>query len=226
MPAPVILFDLDGTLADTAPDLTRALNHVLRGLGIAEVETDALRHIVGHGARRLIEQALAAHGQVPDEAGMKALVACFIDHYADNIAVESRPFPGVPETLARLKGAGARLAVCTNKFEHLSHRLLDAIGLDRYFDFVAGSDTFPVRKPDPGHLLLTLEKVSGDPGAAVMVGDSAVDVAAARAAGLPVVGVSFGYTDTPIADLAPDAVIDRFEALIPVLERWLGRLDG
>lgn len=221
--APVILFDLDGTLADTAPDLARALNHVLGALGLDGIAPETVRRTVGLGARRLIQEGLERRGRAADEAELRRLTGLFIDFYGDHIAVDSRPFPGVPETLARLREAGTRMAVVTNKFEHLSHRLLGALDLADYFDLVAGADTFPVRKPDPGHLLLALERLAGDPRRAVMVGDSAVDIAAARAAGLPVVGVTFGYTDTPVGELGADAVIDRFDALVPALERLLGR---
>lgn len=218
---PVILFDLDGTLVDTAPDLARALNHVLASAGAAQVSAADVRHMVGHGARKLIERGMAAGGRVPDSAETDALVARFLSFYGANIAVESCAFPDVEATLATLRAAGARLAVCTNKPENLSIDLLDKLNLTRFFDTIAGADTFPVRKPDPGHLLLTLERLQARTGPAVMVGDSETDIKAARAARLPVVAVTFGYTDRPVAVYSPDALIDRFDALIPSLTRLI-----
>lgn len=223
---PAILFDLDGTLADTAPDLAATLNVVLAAVGAGAVGVDDVRHMVGHGARRLIQRGLAANGRTPDEAELDRLSALFIAHYKDNIAVESRPFPGVETALRRLKNAGAKLAVCTNKFEALSIDLLRALDLYAYFDVVAGSDTFPVRKPDPGHLLMAVERLAGDPAHTVMVGDSETDVMAARAARIPIIGVTFGYTPTPIEAFRPDALISHFDALIPALRPFLGPLEG
>jgi len=221
---PVILFDLDGTLADTAPDLAATLNVVLSEIGAKPVAPDDVRHMVGHGARRLIENSLKACGRYPDDDALDRLTARFIVHYGEHIAVESCPFPGVEAALGALKRGGGKLAVCTNKTEALSVKLLRALDLGGYFDVIAGADTFPVRKPDPGHLLMAVERVAGDPSRAVMVGDSETDVRAARAAGLPIIGVTFGYTPTPIQEFEPDAVISHFDALIPALEPFLGRL--
>jgi phosphoglycolate phosphatase len=222
---PVILFDLDGTLADTAPDLAATLNVVLAEVGAQPVAADEVRHMVGHGARRLIENSLQARGRHLDDAALDRLTARFIAHYGEHIAVESRPFPGVETALGALKRGGGKLAVCTNKTEALSVKLLRALDLDGYFDAIAGADTFPVRKPDPGHLLMAVERVAGDPARAVMVGDSETDVRAARAAGIPIIGVTFGYTPTPIEAFKPDAVISHFDALIPALEPFLGRFQ-
>ena len=224
--SPVILFDLDGTLADTAPDLAATLNVVLAEVGAKPVAIDDVRHMVGHGARRLIESSLDVDGHRLDAAELDRLAALFVAHYRDNIAVESRPFPGVENALRALKNAGAKLAVCTNKFEALSIDLLRALNLDAYFDVIAGSDTFPVRKPDPGHLLMAVDRLAGDPAHAVMVGDSETDVRAARAARIPIIGVTFGYTPTPIETFKPDALISHFDALIPALRPFLGRLEG
>ncbi|MDP2621663.1 MAG: phosphoglycolate phosphatase [Hyphomicrobiales bacterium] len=224
--SPVILFDLDGTLADTAPDLAATLNVVLAELGVEPIAVDDVRHMVGHGARRLIERRFEADGQRLDAAELDRLTARFIAHYSDNIAVGSRPFPGVETALGALKRGGSRLAVCTNKMEALAVKLLRALDLDAHFDVIAGGDTFPVCKPDPGHLLLAVERAGGDPACAVMVGDSETDIRAARAAGIPFIGVTFGYTPTPIETFKPDALIDHFDALIPALRPFLGRLDG
>lgn len=223
---PVILFDLDGTLADTAPDLAATLNVVLGEIGVESVAVDDVRHMVGHGARRLIERRFEADGHRADEAELDRLTARFIAHYRDNIAVGSRPFPGVDATLHSLKRDGRKLAVCTNKMEALAVKLLRALNLDAHFDVIAGGDTFPVHKPDPGHLLMAVARLGGDPARAVMVGDSETDVLAARAAGIPIIGVTFGYTPTPVETFKPDALIDRFDALIPALEPFLGPLRG
>jgi phosphoglycolate phosphatase len=205
-----IVFDLDGTLVDTAPDLTHALNEVLTRRGHAAVSAEAIRASVGLGARVMIEEALRRAGVTDD---VEAMLAEFLIHYEANIARESRPFPGAVAALEALASGGARLAVCTNKREYLSRRLLQALELEGYFGAVAGRDTFPVSKPDPGHLTGTIALAGGKPSRAVMVGDSAVDVGTAKAAGVPVILVSFGYAAGPLDGLDPDAMIDHFDAL-------------
>ena len=146
-------------------------------------------------------------------------VSRYLAHYADNLAVSSHPYPAVPETLAELARRGAGLAVCTNKQELYSRRLLEALGLAPSFRALAGRDTLPVMKPHPDHLLGAIRMAGGDPARAVMVGDSETDIRTARAASIPVVAVTFGYTDTPVTELSPDAVIDHYDALIPAIER-------
>lgn len=205
-----IVFDLDGTLVDTAPDLTNTLNHVLKARGYAPVPAAHVREAVGRGAQAMIEQALALSGA---QGEMDDMLAAFLVHYEANIAVESRLFPSALAALERLRAAGARLAVCTNKRERLSRLLLQALEIEHAFDAIAGRDTFPVSKPDPGHLLGAIEAAGGDPGRAVMVGDSAVDIQAARSAGVPSILVSFGYCPPPPQGLRADAVIDHFDAL-------------
>lgn len=226
LPAPTILFDLDGTIADTAPDLTSALNWVLKDIGARPVEAADVRCMIGMGARALIERGLNSAGRAYDDALLDELLERFLIYYGENIARETRPFPGAREALDELKGAGARMAVCTNKREHTSVQLLRALDLIDYFELVAGGDTFAVRKPDAGHLLQTLERIGAAAPRAIMVGDSETDVKAARAAGLPVVGVTFGYTDRHISEFAPDSIISHFDALVPELERLLGPLKG
>lgn len=220
-----IVFDLDGTLVDTAPDLGAALNHVLASEGRPPVpNTEVLHGMVGYGARALIERGMAASGALPPEREMQILLERFLSYYAANIANHSLPFPGVIETLAHFQSCDARLAVCTNKPAGLCRTLFAALDLGAYFPVILGGDSLQVRKPDPFHLLETIRQAGGDPGRAVMVGDSAADVDAARAAGVPVVAVSFGYTLTPVNTLGADVVIDRFHELIGVLPRLL-RLD-
>jgi phosphoglycolate phosphatase len=216
-----IVFDLDGTLVDTAPDLIRATNHILSGLGLEPVPGAELRPFVSLGSRRMIEHGLHLnHSNVGDDQ-LDLLWADFLDYYADNIAVESTPFPALESTLDALAGAGARFAVCTNKVEHLSVKLLAALGLAQRFGAICGRDTFPVCKPDPAHLTGAIAKAGGNPARAIMVGDSETDVATARAAGLPVIGVSFGYTDIPMRDLRPDELIDHYRDFEPALRRLL-----
>lgn len=223
-PAAALLFDLDGTLVDSAPDLTDALNHVLGRLGLAPIAEDAVRSMVGQGVMKLLERGLAAHGLSPAEIPVQPLFDAFLVHYGSHIADRSRPWPGVIETLEALAAAGHAMAICTNKLEGLSVALLDALDLTRFFPVVLGGDSLPYKKPDGRHLTVALARLGHPAGApAVMVGDSAADRDAATDAGLPVVLVSFGYTPVPAAELAPDALIDRFDALPAALAGLLDR---
>jgi len=205
-----IVFDIDGTLIDTAPDLTNALNHVLTAYGHQPVASEVVRAAAGRGARAMIEEALRLAGVEDD---VDRMLAGFLAHYEANIATMSRPFPGALNALDRLAACGARLAVCTNKRERLTRMLLEALEIEGYFAAVAGRDTFPVSKPDPGHLLDVIALAGGDPARALMVGDSAVDISAARSAKVPSILVSFGYVPPLPGDPRPDAVIDRFDEL-------------
>lgn len=216
LPYDAIVFDLDGTLVDTAPDLHRSLNHVLADAGLQPVALDDVRHMVGHGARRLVELGFAANGTT-GERDLEAGVQTFLAYYADHLADTSVPFPGAVDCLERLTAAGAVLGVCTNKAERYSTALLDALGLSRFFAAVVGGDSLPVRKPDGGHLTGTLDAMGAGGRRAVMIGDTTTDVAAARNAGVPVAAVSFGYTAGPAADLGADGVIDHFDGLETVL---------
>ena len=213
-----IVFDLDGMLVDTAPDLTNALNDALIRRGHRPIPQETIRQAVGFGARVMIEEALHRAGALED---IDAMLADFLVHYEANIAAESRPFPGAVASLDALAASGARLAVCTNKREHLSRKLLAELGLGGYFHGIAGRDTFSVSKPDPGHLTQVIALAGGAPTRAIMVGDSEVDIATATAARVPSIGVSFGYTPVPVRDLRPTAVIDHYHELVPALERVL-----
>ena len=208
-----IVFDLDGTLVDTAPDLINALNHVLRREGLAPIPLATARTMIGAGARKLIERGLEAEGRPVTLEDLTRLTADFIDYYAAHIAVESRPFDGLEKALDELQAQGYRLAVCTNKLEWLSNRLLDELGLTQRFAAICGADTFGVSKPDPAFLRQTVARAGGALNAAVMVGDAGTDVGVARRAGVPVIGVGFGYTDVPIAELEPDCVIQHMREL-------------
>jgi phosphoglycolate phosphatase len=212
-----VVFDLDGTLVDTAPDLVGATNHALADLGLAPVEARLLRPWISFGAQRMIVEALVHSGEKVPPGEVDRLLALFLGYYEENIARESRPYPGVVQAIQTLSAGGARLAVCTNKRESLSRSLLSALDLERHFHGLAGRDTFPVCKPHPDHLLGAVRLAGGVPGRSVMVGDSDVDITTAKAAGIPVVAVSFGYTATPVAELNPDRVIDHYDALLPAL---------
>jgi phosphoglycolate phosphatase len=215
-----IVFDLDGTLVDTAPDLVDAMNHALARLRLAPLSDDVVRPWISFGARRMLIEALALHGRQLPEGDVDRLLEDFLTYYEANIAKRSRPFPGVVEAIDALRERGARLAVCTNKREALSLCLLEALALKNRFAAIAGRDTFPVCKPHPDHLLGAIRLASGDRNRAVMIGDSAVDVATAKAARIPVVLVSFGYTDVPAEELGADALIECHTGLIAALEQF------
>ena len=217
-----IVFDLDGTLVDTAPDLSAATNHALGLVGLAPITIAQLHPFIGHGSKAMIDAGFRLHNVVPSADELTRLHDRFLEFYADNVAVGSRPFEGVPELLDTLLAAGARLAVCTNKVERLSKLLLRELILESKFAAIAGRDTFAMFKPAPGHLLGTIELVGGRPDKAVMVGDSEVDIATAAAANVPSIGVTFGYTPRPVAEFGPDAVIDHYREFPAALEKVLG----
>lgn len=220
-----IVFDLDGTLVDTAPDLTNALNQALAAHGYPSAAGEAVRASVAFGARAMIAEGLrqvGAHAEDRNEERIEAMLADFLDHYEANIAVESAPFPGALQAMEALQAAGARLAVCTNKREHLALHLLRNLKLADRFSAIAGRDTFAAAKPDPLHLTATIAAAGGDPARAVMVGDSDVDMRTAKAAGIPAVAVRFGYgSEASLAAIAPDSLIASYSALTPTLRRLL-----
>jgi phosphoglycolate phosphatase len=221
-----IAFDLDGTLVETAPDLIGSLNIVLGECKLPGLPLESARSIVGRGAKVMIQRGFAAAGAPLDEAEVPGLFNRFIDVYLGRIASESRPFPGVEAALDDLAAAGAKLAVCTNKRTDLTLALLDALQLTSRFHAIIGADQAPVAKPDKAHFLHTIAAAGGDPAYALMVGDSFNDVESARRAGAPTVLVSFGYTDTPAADLGAEAVIDHFDELPAVARKLLSALRG
>jgi phosphoglycolate phosphatase len=209
-----IVFDLDGTLIDTAPDLISTLNFTLAREGMPAVPYEEARKMIGGGARGMIEKALIADGRGDDKARfageLDRMFGDFVEHYAAHIADHSRPFPQLEAALDGLAAAGYRLAVCTNKLEWLSVRLLQTLNLTRYFAAICGQDTFGMQKPDPEVLRRTIVKAGGEPGRAIMVGDSGTDVRTARAASLPVIAVTFGYSEVPIESLQPDRLISSY----------------
>jgi phosphoglycolate phosphatase len=213
MQVATIIFDLDGTLVDTAPDLVETLNVVLRREGLPAIGYDEARLLVGGGARRMIKRGVANEGHTRTAADLDRMFNDFIAYYADHVADRSRPFPGVAEALDTLAARGCRLAVCTNKLEWLSVRLLRALGLADRFVAICGQDTFGILKPHPDALHRTLQRAGGTIHRAVMVGDSQTDIVTAQAAGMPIIAVDFGYTDVPVTELAPDRIISHFNAL-------------
>src|SRR3954462_12212307 len=212
-PSRTVVFDLDGTLVDTAPDLISALNFVLVREGLPAVPMKSARNLIGAGARKLIERGLELDGRQAGHADITRLTNDFIDHYAAHIADESRAFEGLEGALDDLAALGYRFAVCTNKLEWLCKRLLDQLGLSSRFSAICGADTFGVSKPDPGVLQQTIARAGGRLSSAIMVGDAGPDIGVARRAGIPVVGVSFGYTEVPIAELKPDRQISHMREL-------------
>jgi phosphoglycolate phosphatase len=214
---PVLVFDLDGTLAETAGDLMGTLNVILQREGLEPVPLENARMMLGAGGKALIARGFARAGRDLPPDKHQALFADFLAHYNAHIADNSWLFPGVIEALDRCAAAGYRLAVCTNKLEHSSHLLLGKLGIAKRFAFICGQDTFGVAKPDPRPLIETIAGAGGGPKNAIMVGDSRTDIDTARAAGIPVIAVDFGYTDAPVADLRPDRVISHFDELWDVV---------
>lgn len=205
-----VAFDLDGTLVETAPDLLRALGETLEHAGVPHGDLGSYRAFVGHGARALVERASAHVGVVHDAERLSDLTEHFVTRYAADIARYSRPYDGVEEALTLLAAEGAALTVCTNKRTGLSVQLLTELGLIGRFAAVVGADSVPARKPDPGHVAAAVAGAGGVIARSVMVGDSATDVAAARAAGVPSIAMTFGYSDVPVETLGADIVLSAF----------------
>src|ERR1700736_6371455 len=214
----IIVFDLDGTLVDTAPDLINALNYVLNRECLPAVPPHSARKAIGAGARRMIERGLELEGRSVSPDDLTRLTHDFVDHYAAHIADASRPFEGLEGALDDLSARGYRFAVCTNKLEWLSKLLLDQLGLSSRFAAICGADTFGVSKPDPAILRQTIVPAGGQLPPAILHGDAGPDIGVARRAGVPVIGVEFGYTEVPIADLKPDRLINHMRELPAAVE--------
>ena len=219
--SPLVIFDLDGTLVETGPDLVASLNHSIATIGLAPFEMEDVGHLVGQGARTMILRALDERGIGPSEDVVSALLASFLSYYEATMPGRSAPYPGLLQALDALTAEGMKLAVCTNKSETLARRLLEELDIARRFAAVTGGDTFPVRKPDPAHILGTIERAGADRDNCVMIGDSINDILAASGAGVGSVAVSFGYSDRPAAELGASVLIDRYEQLTPALVREL-----
>jgi phosphoglycolate phosphatase len=215
---PLLVFDLDGTLAETAGDLCATLNVILHREGLPPVALADARKMVGAGARALIRSGFQAAGQTIDEARLERLFGDYLTYYEAHIADESHLFDGVVAALDRFEAAGFAFAVCTNKVEQPSIRLLTALGVHDRFRAICGQDTFKdkganIAKPDPRFLFNTIAQAGGIPRRSIMVGDSRTDIDTAKAAGLPVIAVDFGYTDQHVSTFAPDIVIGHFDEL-------------
>lgn len=219
---PIVVFDLDGTLAETAPDIMRVLNVILVREGLSALPLERARELVGAGARALIERGFKVSGRPLDTETLERLFEDFLLIYAEDVASHSHLFDGVLGALDQLTAEGYLLAVCTNKPILHTRLILDHFGIAQRFAAVAGRDSFPFHKPDPRHLTLTIEAAGGDPARAVMIGDSRTDIATAKAAGIPTICVPFGYTDVPIETLEPDVVIQHFDALPAAVRQVLG----
>ena len=213
MTAPTIVFDLDGTLIDTAPDLVDTLNVVFAREGWPPVPYETARNTIGGGARMMIARGIAAEGIAVAPAKLDQLFADFIAHYTEHLADRSRPFPGLTDALDVLASGGCRFAVCTNKLERLSVLLLKQLKLADRFAAICGQDTFGIQKPDPEVLRRTVTAAGGSLPHAIMIGDSVTDIRTARAAGIPVIAVNFGYSERPVSELGPDRIISHFEQL-------------
>jgi phosphoglycolate phosphatase len=214
----MVVFDLDGTLVDSAPDLVDSLNVILGREGLAPLPLEVGRKFVGAGGRVLIRRGLAAAGREVADSRLEAMFAAFLAHYEDNLSARTVFYPGVEAALERLAASGHALAICTNKFERPARKLLRELGWEGRFGAIVGQDTFPVSKPNGAVLKLTIEKAGGHPARAIMVGDTVTDISAARDAGLPVIAVDFGYAPVPVADLNPDRIISHFNVLPEIVE--------
>lgn len=214
-----VIFDLDGTLVDTAPDLMGATNHILALMGRRAITMDEVRAFVGHGAKALIARGAVATGEPLDDASLSHYFAEFLRYYEAHIADHSQLFPGVEKLLSRLQDKQVKLGVCTNKLEGLSVRLLKEIGLAPYFGAVVGPDTIHIAKPDPAPYRETLRRLGAE--RSVMIGDSETDIKTGKAAGVPVFAVTFGYTPMPVETYNPDAVVSHYDELWPLIERAL-----
>ena len=217
-----VIFDLDGTLIDTAPDLTASANHILNAHGRRSVSVDEVRVMVGHGARKLIERGFERTGDAAPPEEMDGMFSRFLEYYMDNIAVHSALYPGMQKLLDRCQANGIAMAVCTNKPEALSVKLINTLGLAHYFGAITGPDTIGVAKPDPAPYMHTLKVIDTPVEHSVMIGDSATDIATAKAAGVPVIAVTFGYTDTHVSAFDPDYMVDHCDEIAPILERSFG----
>ena len=213
MIAPTIVYDLDGTLADTAEDLVATLNWLLARDGLKPLKVESAGSLVGAGARTMIARGFAAAGKSLDPEAIEALFADFLNYYNAHIVDRTRLYPGVDKALMTFALAGWRQAVCTNKIEGSAKLLITRLGIAERFAFICGQDTFGVGKPDPTPLLKTIAASGGASERAIMVGDSLTDIKTARAVGLPVVAVDFGYSDVPVGELGPDRVISHFDEL-------------
>lgn len=216
-----LIFDLDGTLVDTAPDLHAATNHVLGLINRSPISMVELRAFVGHGAMNLIERGVAATGEAVDQHTLKRLHKQFLEYYGDNISDHSVVFDGLLNVLDKAQVHGIKMGVCTNKVEHLSHKLLTDLNMRQRFGSLVGGDTLPVMKPDPSPLIEAATRLGVNPKNIMMVGDSETDIRTAQNAGVPVLAVSFGYTSQHVSAFDPTHIIDHYDEAWEIIERYL-----
>lgn len=216
---PTLVFDLDGTLAHTAPDLIATLNRICSPHGLNEVELSQVGQIVGHGAKAMIEQVFKINNTSLSEDLLEKLFDEFLSDYSTNIAVETQLFEEIGTLLPIFRDRGYILSVCTNKREDMARILLSQLGVDHYFSSVTGGNTFDFKKPDRRHLQETVKMAGGDTKTCIMIGDSATDIGAAKNAGVPSIAVTFGYSDVPVAELGSTAVISHFSELNSAVEQ-------
>ena len=219
MSSQTVVFDLDGTLIDTAPDIIRATNHVLEQAGYETVAAEFISPYISYGTRVMIAESVKHQGDTISETRLDGMFDQLIAYYGANIAVDSRPFPGLMEVLNTLRTRCINIAICTNKREDMARLLMQELGLTSYFKAITGRDTFPVCKPDPEHLFGAIRLAGGAPNRSVMVGDSTTDHATAKAANIPIIGVTFGYTDIPVIELDCEAVISHFDDFLAALDQ-------
>jgi len=224
--SPIVVFDLDGTLAHTAPDLLDSLNHALTRFDYEPVLPQALTNLVGQGARTLIERALAYQNIQPQEAMIDNLLTHFLTYYHDTMPGKTRYFDEADAVLDDLQSQGIRLAVCTNKTQVSAEHLLSFLEPKRRFAAICGGDRFAWRKPDPRHITATIAAAGGNIERAVMVGDSFADIEAARQVPIPVIGVDFGYSDVPVGELGADYVVSDFATIGKLCKKILLTGDG
>lgn len=215
---PIIVFDLDGTLAETAPDLIQALNEVLIPKGLPETKLSEVRELVGAGMKNLIERVLTKHSILYTEEDLELYFNELLDYYEKHICIHSSLYPGVKDALEQFKNASYTLAVCTNKPEKHSHILLKSLGIHDYFNAICGRDTFSFYKPDPRHLLETILKAGGHSTNAIMVGDSETDIVTAQKANIPVIAFPFGYSLEPVDRYKPTRIINSYDQLYKTVE--------
>jgi phosphoglycolate phosphatase len=216
-----LIFDLDGTLVDTAPDLHAATNHVLGLIDRKPISMAELRAFVGHGAMNLIERGVAATGDAVDQATLLELHKQFLDFYGDNVADHSVVFDGLLAVLDKAQASGLKMGVCTNKVEHLSLKLLTELNMMQKFGSLVGGDTLPVMKPDPTPLIEAATRLGVNPKNILMVGDSETDIRTAQNAGVPVLAVTFGYTSQHVSAFNPTHMIDHYDEAWPIIEKYI-----
>jgi phosphoglycolate phosphatase len=221
MPLEALIFDLDGTLVDTAPDLTAATNHALSLIGRRSISESEARAIVGHGSRALIVRGCELTGEPVDESTIKKLNVAFLDYYTDNIAGHSQIFPGLFDVLDQARRAGLKLGVCTNKVERLSHKLLAELKMADYFGAVVGGDTLPIMKPDPAPYREVAARLSVNAANTLMFGDSETDIRTAQNVSVPVIAVTFGYTPHHVSTYNPTHIISHYDEAWKLIERYL-----